>query len=203
MKKISYLSLITVYGIFLTLLSFRLVSAFFTDSTNSTDNTFTAAAEFPTTAPSHIVINEIFVDGGQDSEWVELFNPTASPIVLDGWRLSDNNSTEIFPSGLTLSMNSFAVVVANGSSLSIPGGVLKIETGTTPLGNGLTGNDRLLLELPDESDIDAVSFGSDTTYFSIATPSAGQSLRRIPNGTDNDNAGDWQSGTTSIGASNN
>ena len=65
MKKLSYLSMISVYGIILTFLSFRFVSAFFTDSANSNDNTFTAAAEFPTASPSGtIVISEVQTNGG-------------------------------------------------------------------------------------------------------------------------------------------
>ncbi len=202
MDRIARFGLIIVYGIILSLLSFRLTAAFFTDSANSTDNTFTAAAEFPISSPTHIVINEVFVDGGANSEWVELFNPTASTAALDGWKLTDNTSTEIFPSGLSLAPNAFAIVVASGSSVSIPGGVLKIETNTTPIGNGLTPNDRLLLEQPDGSDVDSVSFGSDQTYFTIATPSATQSTRRIPNGNDTDNASDWQNGSLSKGVTN-
>lgn len=84
MKRISYLGLITVYGVFLSLFSFHLAGAFFTDSANSTTNTFTAADQFPS-----VVISEIqtATTSATTSDFIELYNTTTSDINLDGYRL--------------------------------------------------------------------------------------------------------------------
>jgi hypothetical protein len=55
----------------------------------------TLGNRLPTSAAtaSHIVISEIKVGPGDD-DFVELYNPTASDIVMSGWRLSKKVSTE-------------------------------------------------------------------------------------------------------------
>lgn len=107
MRKITHLSLITVYGIFITLLSFRLVSALFNDSANSNDNTFTAAAEFPSTPTptggetppasiaAHLVISEVQTATSSSvlGDFIELYNPTSPSISLNGMRLVKRTSS--------------------------------------------------------------------------------------------------------------
>ncbi|MEP6710572.1 MAG: lamin tail domain-containing protein, partial [Candidatus Saccharibacteria bacterium] len=37
----------------------------------------------------HVVINEIYLVSDPGTEWIELYNPTATPVVLTGWKLND------------------------------------------------------------------------------------------------------------------
>lgn len=89
MKRVRFLGLIVVYGIILSLLTFRFIHAFFTDSANSSENTFTAAAEFPSDVADHIVISEVqtATSGASTSDFIELYNPTSSVVSLNGHRL--------------------------------------------------------------------------------------------------------------------
>ncbi len=48
-----------------------------------------------TNAPA-IVINEVESQQGEPGDWVELFNPTTSPVSLVGWRLTDDDTSRTF-----------------------------------------------------------------------------------------------------------
>jgi hypothetical protein len=66
-------------------------------------------AEMATT----VVISEVKVSGnGSNDEFVELYNPTNSPIVLDGWRLRRTSGTEASGSNLIDSIT--GVIPAHG-----------------------------------------------------------------------------------------
>jgi len=90
--------------------SFKLGNAFFTSSAVSSNNTFSTAEVFPSGTPSatlsptptttisptpieglanHIVISEVqtATSGASTSDFIELYNPTASTINLNGYRL--------------------------------------------------------------------------------------------------------------------
>lgn len=54
------------------------------------------------------------LDGfGEPSDWIELHNPTASPVSLEDWRLRDSGSTWVFP-GVTLPAGGHLIVFASG-----------------------------------------------------------------------------------------
>jgi len=60
-----------------------------------------------------VVINEMFADGDLGDGWVELYNPTGSPIDLAGWELrpSETGPTAYFiPAGVTIAAGGYAVV---------------------------------------------------------------------------------------------
>jgi hypothetical protein len=203
-----YLLIFLVLVVVLSVGKYKGTKAYFNDTATSFTNTFTTAESFsssvPSISPSHVLINEVFPSGGSDSEWVELFNPTNSSIDLTGWKLHDNaTNAELFKGSILLPAGGYAVVVASGSALIVSGST-RIETQTVTIGNRLSNDDdSLRLLTPDNNEIDALSWGADQSIFSgIATPSASQSIRRIPNGQDNDNANDWQVGIPSIGVSN-
>lgn len=71
-------------------------------------------------AATHVVINEIMADNnaavahaGAYPDWVELYNPTAQSVNLEGWGLTDNPATPKkfkFPSGTVISSKGFLVV---------------------------------------------------------------------------------------------
>ena len=96
-------SLKVLLPIFMTIFVFESTFAFYGDSGISANNIFTAAEVFPSTTPTptptpdlsgiadHIVISEVQIDGGtlsaNDNDFIELYNPTNSPISLNGMRL--------------------------------------------------------------------------------------------------------------------
>lgn len=74
-----------------------------------------------------VVINELSAtntsiqsdQNGEFDDWIELYNNTSSPIVLDGYHLSDasNNLTKwTFPNGTTINANGFLVVWADNDT---------------------------------------------------------------------------------------
>jgi spore coat protein CotH len=88
-----------------------------------------AEYEFYTLAVSgDVVINELSASNGniqadQDGEyddWIELYNNTSSPIVLDGYHLSDasNDITKwTFPNGTSINANSYLIIWADKDTL--------------------------------------------------------------------------------------
>ena len=59
---------------------------------------FNIPSAFAASVTDYVVINEIMavpLDG--EKEWVELYNPTASLINLDGWTIAFNNDTATYP----------------------------------------------------------------------------------------------------------
>ena len=83
-------------------------------------------------ANGQILINEYsaanyntFADNyGEFEDWVELYNPTAAPIYINGWALTDkpNNPTKwIFPSSFIIPANSVALIYCSGRDELIGG----------------------------------------------------------------------------------
>ncbi|MGI8603929.1 MAG: CotH kinase family protein [Verrucomicrobiales bacterium] len=82
----------------------------------------------------HIVISELMAENksgladadGDFSDWIEIHNPTAGPVSLGGWRLTDdeeNLGKWTFPS-VTILPNDFLVIFASGKSPTGPPGQL-------------------------------------------------------------------------------
>ena len=156
-------------------------------------------------ASDRVLITEVYyfveADRGSDpnNEWVELYNGTDESVDLSGWQLRDNGPARIFAEGTTLDSGQFALVVATSATLAfwdVPDDVLVIDLGAR-IGNGL-GNtgDELYLESPDETIVDALSWGSFTTVFdpaipAIPAPRRGASIARCPLTLDTDTASDW------------
>ena len=74
--------------------------------------------------------NSLADGDGNSSDWIELYNPTTTPIDLAGWHLTDD-SEELgkweFPSGTSLAANDYLVVFASGQNVDDyvdPGGSL-------------------------------------------------------------------------------
>lgn len=115
MKRIFFFTAL-FYTLFLTFISYRVSKAYFADMTVSNTNTFTAAAVFPSSSPSatptititpsispiiepeniadHLVISEVQILGAtSENDFIELYNPTNSPINLGGYRLVKRTSS--------------------------------------------------------------------------------------------------------------
>ena len=123
-----------------------------------------------------VVINELSAtntsiqsdQNGEFDDWIELYNNTSSPIVLDGYHLSDasNNLTKwTFPNGTTINANGFLVVWADNDTT---------QTGFhTNFKLSATG-EALYLTDPSAGLLDETTFGAQTTDVTWG---------RYPNGT--------------------
>lgn len=154
----------------------------------------------------NIVINEVHYDvddshgserNSQNDEWVELYNNSNIPVNLKNWKLVDNNSEQaISHRNVWLPPHSFAVIAKAAQTWTywgIPSDTVKIELGGN-IGNGLDNDgDRIILKNSLDEEIDAVSWGSDTTAFTPSVPDVidGHSIARNPVGHDTDVAADW------------
>lgn len=206
LKNKKLVAIFLMYFVTVALLFVQITHAYFTDSATSSNNTFTAAAEFPPLTSAELKINEVSSDGAPPLEWIEIYNPTSSSVDVSGWSVLDNNLVDIFPSVTPIPPGGYAVVISNSSSVSVPGSAITITLGTGNIGNGLADtDDRVILKNAAATEIDKMSYGSDTTAFPTppAAPGSGKSLSRNPNGFDTDGASDWiVDSTPSIGISN-
>lgn len=62
--------------------------------------------------PAAIRINEIESSGGTPGDWVELYNPTATPADLSGWQFQDDNPAHKYtiPAGTMIEANGYLVL---------------------------------------------------------------------------------------------
>ncbi|MFQ5988225.1 MAG: lamin tail domain-containing protein [Dehalococcoidia bacterium] len=138
-----------------------------------------------------MVINEVQYNppqSGPDAafEWLEVFNRTTGTIHLDGWRIRDNQSSDLVPP-LTLPPNGFAIIAATDDFYTnFPDFAGTIVFLDSSIGNGLSNEgDRVILEDSTGKVIDALSYGDDT-FISPPCPGVaeGHSLERSPAGGD-------------------
>ncbi|MEK7606925.1 MAG: lamin tail domain-containing protein [Patescibacteria group bacterium] len=136
---------------------------------------------------SHLVISEVQVSGQKaNDEFVEIYNPTNSPIVMNGWRLTKKISSGT-QSNLVSNLN--GTVPAHGFFLITPqsdyDGVVAGDVQYSQTSNFVTSNNTVLLY----SDagvalVDKIGFGSAGDFESgaIPVPPDNQSVERKPGG---------------------
>lgn len=208
----AFLGLLGLYGVFLYATSFSMTKAYFVDSATSMNNTFIVANSFPSPSPTgtptstptntptptitptptpeniatHIVISEVQIAGNNiDNDFIELYNPTSSPISLDTYSLVKRTSggseasiysaasfsaTDIIPAhGFFLWANS-----ANSFSVNISANISSVDT--------LSPDNSIALRIGTTT-IDALAWGSSTNPLVEGTgftpnPTASQSIER-------------------------
>ncbi len=135
---------------------------------------------------------------GQNDEWVELYNPTDHDVSLKNWRLTDNHGTRVINANKTIRAGGFALLSKSASAWNFwnenPSAV-KVELGGN-IGDGLdNAGDHLIFKNPSSSEIDRMSWGSDTSGFipPAVNPLVflGSSTERLTPGFDTNIAGDW------------
>src|SRR6185295_11369171 len=103
--------------------------------------------------PSDVVINEIMfnpVSGDSDDEFIELYNRTASPINLGGWRLRDGVSFT-FPTNAVLPPNGYVVAANNVAHLITNYANLNTNNTFGNYGGTLANRgERIALTMPDQ-----------------------------------------------------
>ena len=218
MRKIYF---IFTFCLILLFASFYGTYSYFSDSKVSGVNTYTVTSVFPTSpvystppitpteaqiAVGAILINEINTHVNAIDEWVELFNTTSSSINVSGWKINDEDFSDIIPNVPPIPAGGYAVIIAADSNVIPPLNSIKIQL-TSAIGNSLNANNEALsLRLPDNTIIDALSWGTLTTFFnpSVTGSTNGKTMSRFPNGIDTNTAIDWIStSSATLGISNN
>lgn len=143
---------------------------------------------------------------GQNDEWIELYNPTYRDISLKNWTLSDNSGSKVkINANQQIKKNGYVLIAKDSSTWktwTIPQNYLTIQLGSQ-IGNGLdNAGDRLLLNNPDGTVIDAISWGNDKTIFNPSinvVTGSNNSIQRINPILIPDTAGNWKQGLPSPG----
>jgi len=149
-------------------------------------------------ATQKVVINEVYYHGSAEKEWVELYNASSGTVNLKGWQIFDNYSEDDLPN-VNLASGKFAVIFYDHNNDGLPAIGFSIDPGAvlialnSPIGNGLADvGDKVVLKDNADQEIDAMSYGNDTSVFTLAGVANGNSLARKPKGIDTDTAGDWE-----------
>lgn len=156
----------------------------------------------PPAGITHVVISEIYAEpdaahgGASDHEWIELFNPTASPIDVSRWALKTSRSTQGLPADISIPAKGYVVIAPSAAvrtDWSIPSST-RVVVVANAFGIGLRGEgDRLSLLTAASSTVDALSWGDDTSIMSPAAtaPTTGRALIRSSLARDTDVAQEW------------
>lgn len=152
----------------------------------------------------HVVISEVYYDvdathGSEPAnEWVELFNASANPVDLNGWKLQDESGLfdTIATSSLVIAPNAFLLITNSTTTPSFWANFTPVVFLNSPIGNAL-GNtqDSVVLMNAASTTIDAVSWGTATTT-SVMVPTVpdvatGHSIGRIQFTADTNTNADW------------
>ena len=155
----------------------------------------------------HLVINEVHLDsfdgtGGSDDDWVEIHNPTAGDIVLDGWSLqkqSKISTSTVYKTDLsgTIPAGGYFLIVKNNATSSL----LDLADDLTSISLAddntiyLVNNNEKIIEKIDENIVDFVGMGDAENFEGLASapnPIGGHSIVRTQDGEDtNDNSADF------------
>ncbi len=146
------------------------------------------------TAPP-IVINEIHYHpacGGDDDEYVELYNASDSEMSLDGWQFT-NGVFFTFPEGTTIATHEYLVVCKNPDWIKANYGIENVigDTGpVTTFGELDNGGETIVLRDAAGRLVDFVPY-SDGEYWPIAADGYGPSLECINPNLANNDQGNW------------
>ena len=204
-------------------LSLKMVFGLFTSAASNNGNNFIASDSFPTKTPtptvpitntptppaqssSPLLINEVYLVGDFKDEWVEIYNPSSSPVSVNGYRIEDDNGYDTLPD-VSIPAGGYGIIKGNDSSdVIVPPPAVAIEVTNAKIGsNGFTNaGDKVVLRDETNALVDQMSYGTNTEVFSGLTPPtiSGNTLARNPNGIDTGSVTDWQIRTASIGVTN-
>jgi len=152
---------------------------------------------------NHVVISEVCIDAGDEhgSEWVELYNPTDSPIVMTDWHWCYFSSSRdwnaswrdrAFPSGATIPKHGFYLILVNGTvgvtfDWNLSYGTNQLSDTAGSIGIFPFDPDTKTASEAKNGRIDAVGWGSAVGYVyetvNASVPGSGKSLQRKINAT--------------------
>lgn len=158
----------------------------------------------PVLEPSldHLIISEVYYDvddlhGDETNEWLEIYNGTGADIDISGWVIEDNTSQDLIPGGTVVPNGGFIILTGSDTTSGFWGNVPMVNMGGS-IGNGLAGNDVILLKNLEATVMDAVSYGTNTEAFDPPVPSVieGHSIYRSDLKIDTNTAADWSDSDT-------
>lgn len=152
-----------------------------------------------TTTPSTevVLINEVYYDVDDThgteaaNEWVELYNPSDTPIDLIGWNINDGGAGSTFGESVVIGAGEFLVLAESTTTADF--WTIGSPVALIPLPSLSNTGDALYLNDGAASQVDAMSWGNNTDVFDPSAPdvSEGHSLERCELGDDTDTALDW------------
>ena len=166
-------------------------------STDSTGRSVEQILIFPVaTFTPNVVINEIHYNPANNTrtEFVELHNPTASPIDISGWQFT-NGIAFVFPAGTVIAAGGFAVVAGNPSDFQTEYGFVPLG----PFGGGLSSDgEKLDLRNGTGTLIDTVDYKPEFPWPIAAGSGDGPSMELIHPSLDNNLGGSWRSSVSTV-----
>lgn len=121
---------------------------------------------------NHVVISEVRSDGSGNNEFVELYNPTASSVVMTGWRLTRKNSAGT-QANLVATLNGTIpaygyFLIGHGTGYS---GSIALDVAYSAPSNALTNNYTILLYSDaGVSLVDKVGYGTASDFDGTPAP---------------------------------
>jgi hypothetical protein len=137
-----------------------------------------------------VVINEFHYDPAdptQPLEFVELYNTTAAPINIAGWKF-DSGVDYVFPGGATIPANGYVVVAQNPTAFQTAYGFLPFGPWTGKLSNS---GERIRLRTGANVTIDDITYGIGFPW-PTAAHGEGSSVELINPALDNSRPGSWR-----------
>lgn len=128
-----------------------------------------AVPTIPISTSSEVMINEFMATPLVGSDWIELYNPTASTVSLDLWTITDGAANAIDLTGKAIMAHDY-LVLEFSNKLNNAGDVIFLNDPTTT--------------------VDSITYGTwddGNTADNAPAPEAGQSAGRYPDGWDTDN----------------
>ncbi|MBM4341928.1 MAG: lamin tail domain-containing protein [Deltaproteobacteria bacterium] len=128
-----------------------------------------------TAVAGNLVINEIMAHTAEiddkDGQWIELYNPTGTPVKIKDWKLEVKNGvggkqkTHVIAADITVPSKGFLVLAANTNKI-LNGGVTAAYAFNPALGGGLllepTTDTLSLIDVPGKKLVDQVAYGTLT-----------------------------------------
>src|SRR3989344_8416426 len=137
--------------------------------------TLAAAPVLAFSIADHVVFSEVFYDPvGNDTAWVELFNPTVNNINISGYTIKNNNGTFTIPD-VTIPIPSNTTLIIN----------LTLDLNV--------GGDNMTLFNKTNKISDRIYWKNNTNSNWIIEAQEGTSLERVPVFSDTDSPNDWLS----------
>ena len=168
-----------------------------------------ATIDLTVVAPTEVVISEFRVRGpnGGNDEFIELYNRTASPVNVGGWKIRGSNASgtigdrATLSAGATIGPGCYYLLTNSGTSGGPYSGMVP---GDQTYSTGVTDTGGVALTRPDNSIVDQVgldagsAFKEGTPLTSLGSSNLNRGYERRPGGTlgsgqdTNDNSADFQ-----------
>jgi PKD repeat protein len=123
-------------------------------------------------------------------EWFEVYNPTSSPVNMNGWKIKDDGTDlHTITTNLIVPAGGFTVLGVNSSSATNGGYTCNYQYATFFLGN--TGDEVILLD-PSNNEIDRVEYDGGPNW---PDPNGASMVYTGTPSADNNNSSNWSTAT--------